>query len=384
MFLNDYLVRTMLLERLIGVFVYFALVISTYSALKKSASAKQFKFVLNVCLAIFTILAYIYIPSSDADLYRWRRITEGWRGVPFSSFFNEHLRNNTTPVAYLVMYLCAQLNIEGILPAVCSIVFYFNFFSILKDYQVKGNENNYQDKTSLAFFVFMSSGAFLEVVSGIRCFVAFSFIAKSFYYEIYRDRKMTRSIPVYIIASMIHNAVIPIIGIRILHMVFQRTTNAKRKLFNIVVVVIFIMFAYRYGRGFIDAAFIKANNYINGDTYSYIWEYIIGAIQWMLFAYLVNKCQKSDGISVQLMNILQISKLFLLVEAIFIFEYNIFHRMILVSSFLVIPIVSYIHASKDKNARIISVIMLTSELVLLIACARGNLCGYKFFLLNNS
>ena len=167
-------------------------------------------------------------------------------------------------------------------------------------------------------------------------------------------------------------------------MVFQRATNTKRKILNTGVAIAFGMFAFRYGRGFIDAAFTKANNYIDGDTYSYIWEYIIGGLQWIMFAYLINKCQKQDDVSIQLKNIMQICKLILIVEAVFVFEYNIFHRLILVSSFLVIPIVSHIQATKEKNARIISVIMLTSEMILLIACARGNLCGYKFFLLNNT
>lgn len=384
MFQNYYLERTMLIERLTGVLIYFIVVLMSYGSIKKSNSAKKYCSVLNVSLLLFVILAYIYIPSSDADLYRWQNITESWRGIPFKTFINQHLINNTTPMAYLVMYICAQINIKGLLPAICSAVFYHNTFSIFKDYQTNENNENFKDKTSLAFLVFMSSGCFLEVISGIRCFVAFSFIAKSFYYEIYRDRKIIRSIPPYIVASMIHNAVIPIIGIRILYMIFQRTTNTKRKIFNAAVVAVFIVFAYRYGKSFIDAAFIKANNYIYGDTYSYIWEYIIGGIQWFIFAYSINKCRKLNSISVPLMNIIQISRLFLIVEAVFIFEYNIFHRLILVSSFLVIPIISHIQTSKEKNDKIISVIILMSELTLLIACARGNLCGYKFFLLNNT
>ena len=384
MFQSDFLTRTMLIERLTGVFVYFSISILSYNSIKKSNSIKQFSSTLRICMILLVILAFLYIPSTDADLYRWRIISDSWREIPLKTFFNNHLINNSTPIAYLIMYLCVQFNIKGMLPAICAAAFYHNSFSILKDLQAKEMKGKYQDNTSLAFFVFMSSGAFLEVISGVRCFVAFSFIAKEFYYEIYNERKIVRSIPVYIFASLIHNAVIPIICIRFLYFLFQKTNSTKRKILNACVIVAFIVFVYRYGSNFIDAAFIKADNYISGDTYSYTWEYLIGGIQWLLFAYIIYYCQKTQEASIELLNIIKINKWFLLIEALFIFEYNIFHRMILLSSFLIIPIVSFLQSSKEKNQRAISIVFLTVSLVMLIACARGNLCGYKFFLLSNN
>lgn len=382
MYLDDYLNRTMLVERATGVLSYCIIVIVTYIRIKKSTSAKQLSHILNICTLALGILAYFYIPAQQADLYRWLKISENWKALPFYDFAKKYLSNNSTPLAYLIMYFCAQTRYSGLLPAICALTFYHNSFLILKDIQMPSDINDYKENVSTSFFLFMASGAFLEVISGVRCFVAFSFIARSFYFEIYRKRSIVKSIPFYIIAALIHNAVIPIIGIRLLYFAFQRFENNRKRLINLIAAFFLVIIALSVGYTYIGYAFNKANNYIFGDSYSYFWEYIIGVLQWLIIIYINSTIKKQKNDSLQIRNVISINSLFLAVEALLFFEYNIFHRMMLLSSLLCLPNVVELQKQNKNNNEVITNILTSSWIVLLLACARGNLCGFKFFLLH--
>ena len=80
---------------------------------------------------------------------------------------------------------------------------------------------------------------------------------------------------------------------------------------------------------------------------------------------------------------IKINKLLLIIEIAFAYEYNIFHRLVLVSSLLIIPIIKLFNENKDQSNKTLSNLKLAAVLIIMIACARGNLCGYKFFLLSS-
>ena len=381
MSLIDFLNRTMIIERMIGICVYLFLTLYIYNKLNKCTTKRNLNLYYNVCIVILGLMAFFYIPKQEADLYRWLEITKSWKNLSFTDFYDRLLSKSGTPIAYMLMYLCSKVDISGLLPCVCAVVFYINVFSVLKDISYQNISDDKLGNEGFLFIVFMSAGSFLEVISGVRCFVAFSFIAKAFYFEIYRDRKIIWSFPIYIVAAFTHNAVIPIIVIRLIYYIFQKSQNIIKKLFNLAIIILCSFVIYHYGKIYITSSFDKANGYISNQSYSYFWEYVIGALQWILFLYIILKTQKLANYPISLRNIIGINKLLLFTELLLCFEYNIFHRMILISSIMILPALNHLLLYERENMRHYRFVRNMTILVFVIACVRGNLCGYRFFTL---
>ncbi len=77
----------------------------------------------------------------------------------------------------------------------------------------------------------------------------------------------------------------------------------------------------------------------------------------------------------------------LVMEAVLVRSYSIFHRYGNFSMYIMFPMMAAVleeEKKKDplsKSSRYESVVMFTSCFMLLLACFRGDLCGFKFFLL---
>ena len=377
------LTSTMLLERLAGVGVYALSLGYFYNKIQHARSAQSIARYLNHYLILLCIMAFFYIPGTSADIYRWRNLAEPWKNVSFSWFWNNRVLQSRTPLGYLLIYSCQMTGINGLLPMVCALGFFGNVFHIIKCESEK--ENRSPDSIAVVLLFFMSSGVFLEVISGIRCMLSFSIVLRCVYDEIYDNKGFIRHIPFYIMAGLLHNAALPLIGLRLISMLFEGKKTKVLTFINAIAAVITAVLAIRFGNDYIDAAFNKANSYTTRNVYSYSWEYIIAGMGLIVLAWTLWKFKnrypyqwKNEKAGLRYLLPLLIG------DVVFVGTYSIFHRYFTALTITSIPILLCFLNMEEKNGLVGArkLLVQMSILILLLACVRGNLCGYKFFLLD--
>ena len=369
-----------LYERIIGIGTYLVALIITCLLIKKSNN-KSLSKILFAYTVMLTIIAFFFYPPTGADLYRLNIIMKEYtlNEVPEIIMY---AKKSFSPLSVLYMYAIGKTNINGLLPAITTFIFYSNIFYILK-------KSTYISKTtpknlSILLVFIMSTSTFFEVISGIRTMLAFSIIARCFFEEIVENKNIIKNIILYIIAALLHPIAIAVIIIRILFLIIQ-TDNKKKKVINIALTVLIIaislIFAQKYITGMMDQAVL----YLSTREFSYSWEYIIGGltllyiieIQYIYKKYIRNKKQK-NGFD----NVYRFSIILNVIILALSFEYNIFHRLVILNSIIIIPIyikvIKYL-ISDRKKINYYKFFTILNMIILIIECSRGNLSSLKFF-----
>lgn len=378
----SFLQSTMIIERLFGVGTYVLLLGYYFNKIQNATNTKWIDKYLNHYLIILCVLAFFYIPGQSADLSRWREMAEPWENVGFGWFWEHRVLTSTVPVGYLLVYLCQITGINGILPMVCALGFFGNVFHMIKCEAKRENVN--ADSVALTLLLVMASGVFLEVISGVRCMLAFSIVVRCAYDEMRGGKKFLLHIPFYVLAVLLHTAAIPLVGIRLVCMLFEKKRSPILIFINASFVLVSILIALRIGSDYIDAAFEKAGVYTSHNVYSYTWEYIIAAIGILLIlsiVYKLKRCYPNEWLETKSSGRYLI--LILAYTLIFFNTYSIFQRFFSASLISTIPIAMTLFSCENQNGRwkMRRRAVLTLLVILLLACTRGNLCGYKFFYL---
>ena len=378
----SFLQSTMLIERLFGVGTYVLLLGYYFNKIQNASNTRMIDKYLNHYLIILCILAFFYIPGQSADLSRWRQMAEPWKNVGFGWFWEHRVITSTVPIGYLLVYLCQTTGINGILPMVCALGFFGNVFHMIKCEAKRENVN--ADSVAMTLFLVMASGVFLEVISGVRCMLAFSIVVRCAYDEMRLEKKMLLHIPFYVFAVLLHTAAIPLVGIRLVCMLFEKRKSPILTFANVLFVLISILMALRIGTDYVDAAFEKAGSYTSHNVYSYIWEYIIAAIGILLIlsiVYRMKRCYPNEWCETKASGRYLI--LILACSLAFASTYSIFQRFFSASIISSIQVAMTLFSCENMNGRWKKrrQVYLISLVILLLACTRGNLCGYKFFYL---
>lgn len=382
----ELLKTTMLIERLSGVFVYFIALLIMFLLLRKAATYEKFSKILNVYLAVLTVMAFFYIPESSADLSRWFSIGAEWVEWPFSRFFIHQILTQPTPVAYVLIYFCSFVGINGLLPAICSFIFHYNIFSIAKF--LYKNKLGTAKTIALSLLFVMSMGRFLEAISGVRCLVALAILANCFIKEMFSENEadiFKKNIPFCLIAALMHLFAFAIYGLRILVFFFDifvkkgidLSDKKKIKKYLLIAGAIFLVL-HRY----IFAIARKAVSYLFTSKYYYFWEYLIAIIIFItIICVLVYLYKNRKDIKMEnILNLMKLNVVFIVIELLCCYQYSIFHRTVTFSAILMMPLITHFLNMGEKNKRDM-VIFIISMIILVLACARGDLCAYKFFLI---
>lgn len=371
-------------ERLIGISI-FAILLSVICILVLFSKPNNIGRILFFYTLLLTIMAYLFVPNPGADLYRLIPIMDAYSNASREEILNLMLNSNT-PFSVLYLYLIGFLNSPGFLPAITAFIFFFNIFYILKKSAIYlGSKSR---DVALVLLLFMSSGIYFEVISGIRNMLAFSIITVCFFKEVIEKKSIIKNIVWYIAASLIHPAALALTLIRFIYFSFQSKHNFKTRILYSIILISGISILFINAPQYLNFMIEKASSYISGGAYSYIWEYLIGVI---IFIYII-WCQvlfysinKNDQVSKNIYNFNKFSILISLILIIFILEYNTFHRFILLNSIIVIPVTLYILNStffnKKSKAYFKITLMYLSILLLMLASSRGNLSSLKFFIL---
>lgn len=370
-----------LVERVCSVLLYLIVVVSTYALLRQAKSETRFSRVLNVCLLILTVMAFFYIPGESADLYRIRLRIHSMESWTIANF-RLSLINSSSPGADVLYFLMSKTNIDGLLPALTCFVFFGNIFYIIKQERKLGRSGSIALASS--FLYIMSQGLFLGVISGIRNSIAFALILRALYDDFALGKKHIFNYLLCIIAVSFHIAAAPIVAVYLFFSIYDYWKNRKKIMtfVSLLVFIIVVFWAFRPEFSLIDLIVDKAVVYTSGGVYSYFWEYIIVTISLLFLIVVLYKYRRESKYS--LLRTMYIISSIIMVGVVLLFRnYTIYHRYGNFVMYLSLPIISNaIETSlKQNDHSLYMLINYGSFLVFFIACVRGDLCGYKFFLM---
>lgn len=377
MTLYNWLNNTMVIERITGVGVYTLALVVVCLLLINARTSRRVSFILNTYLIALCVMAFCYIPGPDEDLWRIRAYAASWLKQDFGTFFQYNVINSANPTANLFIYACSMTGIDGFLPMACALVYYGNALYIFKDLY---NRQRYSARSlSIALFFLMATGNFLQIISNVRTFAAMSVVARCVYDETINNKPIIRNALWYCVAALTHSIVLVICVLRFFMLLFSRTQTIRKKIRNIFITMAIFVFVYALGRDYIDAAIYKAMKYLTGDAYSFAWSYWISGI--LTFVVVCTCFGRHQNISDGLKNMRGYVLLIIAIACIFSFEYSIFHRLTLFASLLVIPYLGK-RIDSSKNTGFSIFVFICSLVMLAISVTRGNLSGYKFFLMS--
>lgn len=369
-------------ERLVGVVTYvFILIVFCLYINNKQVKGKKLARLLNIYKFILCIMAFFYIPTSTADLSRLIVEMHYFSAKSFLSIMSLAF-SSVDPARILYMYFIGKIGIDGLLPAASCFIFFSCVFKIIIDSSERFDTDS--KSISLCLFLFMILGKFLEVISGIRCLMALSVVCYCIYEELVEGKKFIFYIPLYIFSALMHQATFALVIIRVMFLLFQRSRNGLKRVINYTIMLVLLIILLRTSF-FENGVMITFQGYISKAGYFYIWEYLISMFSFIIYIITIVQFKKTICDNVYLKNLLRFIVFLCIFVALFSFEYSIFSRYGTVLSILMIPIFNYIvnkmNQKKGAYRNYCFVLYVYMFFTFLIACSRGNLSGFKFFIL---
>ena len=129
----------------------------------------------------------------------------------------------------------------------------------------------------------------------------------------------------------------------------------------------------------------------NTKEYTYIWEIVIGLIETFETLYVLNKYRRklvdsgSEAEEYRLKNLYLFTLIWTIVSVISLpFSYAVFRRYTMLCTVTSIPLVAFLFGAdieKSESKRTFRFLFGVSFLIFALSGVRGDLCGYKFFVL---
>lgn len=375
-------------ERLISLgFFFLAILIACY--LMSRIKGKQYRVILALYLLVLTGFAWCYEPYITADLYRLRQYVEAWINLSFEGAF-DYACHTTTPSWILFSYFTNQIGNQNWMQSIACLWCYGNIFIVLSKV-IDRFDLKRTDRGCLLFYIMSVGTLYLQTISGIRTMLGFSIVFLCVYREYFEGKSAIWDLPFYIIAGLFHPAVLVLVGLRFIGLALERKSGIKRILnilFSVIVVEIGLYYAYDY----LLVANDKAVDYMTNDAeYTYMWEYLIGCIEIVQILFLCYWWKKGtpslcNGENWSIHSYVVMNALFTLGCICFMpLSYAIFRRFTIFATMLSLPILgAFLQRCAIERKRGVLwarwAINLMSLIIMFISFARGDLCGYKFFL----
>lgn len=382
-----------LFERLIGVGLY-SLVLALFCFSLVGKSGKKIKRRLFFYSIILSIMAYNFVPYETADLYRIYEYVDAFQKYSFSSFLKIQVSKSNLGVSGILYWLIGQTGIPQLLPSVVTFVCYSCIFYII--YKTAEKNQISGKNVAIALLFYMSIGTYMFVISGIRCMLGISLLSFCFYRESVERKFNILHIPLYLIAALIHAFSAVLIAVRFIVSIFDTKTTPIRKIIYFIFLGVGIVLVFRNFGDYISEIMEKADSYLSGSLYSYVWEYVIAILTCMVIIYVFSKRKNIKEESNLKLNVWLLYEIALFAIALCVcWEFTIFHRLttyimpIIALPLLMTALQSNDHMRNEVNNRarpveeiplnLNSCVVMLSVLMLLIACSRGSLCSLKFF-----
>ena len=363
----------------VGTYVFFLLF---FCFLIGKVGKKGVKKVLIAYAIILALIGFFFVPNAENDLYRVHGVINDFSKIPFDTFMTKSVPASNVPVALIYYWIIGQFSINGLISFITALIFYLNIFYVFSDYAKK---NDITGKAlSLSLLIIMCNSSFMEVIGGIRAMLSFSIILRCIYNEIFNNKSLLKDIIWYVVAALIHPVSLAVIIIRLVFATFQKSKTKIKKWFLTIFSIVSLIMLFCFGNQFITAMTDKANNYINNDSYSYIWGYIITFLILVGIFVLQKKCKGFENNTIDARLSLKNNRFFSYViemlMLVFVYEYSIFSRFGNFNLLLNIPvIIYYTNTLLKNNNKSYKYLLLYFLGILLLTCVRGDLCALKFW-----
>lgn len=371
-----------LIERIVSLLVFSLLLFFTMIMIS-IINSNKYKIILVLYLFALAILAYFFIPDITMDLYRLHR--ECFYGVgPFD--WNNTLflmKRSMTPMWIFFEWIIFQLfNDVNFIQTFSWLLGGASIFYLIS-HTIDYNNIKHSNRALMLFFIMSISSFYMGFIGGIRNMLSFAIIAFCIYRESIENKIILWNIPFYLFAAFLHQAGLALILIYI----FVLATKFKNIIFKLSVFIfsiITLILLINSNSSFIDSIFNKAYNYSNNlEEYVYFWEMLIGfllQIEACIILFVYGKVNYKQ--SYKFTTIAWLSRISLLISFLGLpFSFAIFRRFASASILFSIPLCGLI-ISNYKNKKIfIYTLWIISFVVFLLSIIRGNMCGYKFFIL---
>lgn len=373
-----------LFERTTSLLVYAFALFITYQFIAKVAR-KQYKVVLFAYLIILAIFAFNYKPYITADLYRLREYIEYWIHKDLSGVLRYALKSST-PSWVLYSYVLSKFgNINWIQTITCVWCF-GNVFYII-DHEIERFELQGSFRSGLLFYVMAVGAFYLQTISGIRSMLGISIVAFCLYKETVENKSVVWHLPLWLFAALLHTSTMVLVISRFLFLLVQSQGTAKKLVMGIVVLA-GAAFSFRYLGDFISGSFEYGRGYItNSKEYTYFWEQIIGIFEtietiYVLREYRRNILRTPERAEPGKRPLYLFTLLWTVISVIALpFSYAIFRRYTMLCTITSIPLVVQLFRT-DQAKKYRGVLFCFSLVIFALSGVRGDLCGYKFFVLN--
>lgn len=382
-----------LVGRVISLMIFVAVMfISCYivSRSKKSIGTRY----LTLYVVVLGLMGFCFIPHVGADLYRIYNTMAAYASLDIGNLLNR-ISSVSTPGVPLYYFLVGQLGNKQWLPCISAIITFSFCFSLLKK-ELK-NEKTYPIYVAIALFAFMSRGLMLQIISNIRTLMALAIVAWCIYEEFYEKKKPLLLIIPYLLAASLHAMGQVMLLYRVAYLVMGKAKSPIQRILSVSLAAVAGGVVCFFGQSYISALFDKADSYVSyaqaGTGYSYGWERLLSVLSLLLTVYLISRFYKYKKLEL-LQDRCQedatstlVAFMIPLIAAdcvMFFVEFNFFQRLSWFITIATIPLlISVLRMScpYGKDKIIGRNILIYSFFVLFIACARGDLCSLKFFLL---
>ncbi len=365
------------IQRFFSVAIYAIIAIVFYDFLKtKSSNVKRILFAYTLVL---TILAYFFEPTQSMDLYRlWLTSDYYNQNRDLFQLIQVAFERWDSPVGLIFVATLSRIDYH-LVPAIAAFIFFSNIFYIISDYSRKIKISNLAVAVTVLFF--MSRGMYVELLSGIRCMLAFSIVVRLIYDEVFNKKSLTLwRLLIYLTATLLHSASIVAIAIRFLVAILFDQKGIKKILYLFLVIFVSGIYIYFFGSNFISAV-SKAEGYLTKETYSFMAEYILQSVYILLCIHVVFFLSKKYKLTISSQRDRVIFTIIVIMSCLFVNVYTIFHRYLSLAGMLAIPIILEVLGNDLKNDSYISSknLFILSCLLLFFSGMLGNLNGLRFF-----
>ena len=374
-----------LTERFVSLATY-GLILAFACWLVGSTARKQYKFVVIVYLLVLGAFAFFYRPYVTADLYRLREYMEWWIHKPLNEIFSYSLRNSA-PTWVLYSYFLRQLdNINWLQTATCLWNFGNAFYIII--HEIEHDDVRGHNKGLMLFFVMAVGALFLQTISGIRTMLGISIVAFCFYRETIEKKSFVTHMILYLFAALLHSAAMILVISRFVFLVIQYKEPTKKVLMSMLVLVLGAFSLY-YLKDYISGSFEYGQRYLlNKNEYIYIWEIIIGLFETIQTVYVLYQFRRrfryTDGME-GYSAVWKFCTLWTIISVVALpFSYSIFRRYTIFCTIIAVPLLGKLveyEQENDVRTPMLRTLWILSFIIFAISGVRGDLCGYKFFVL---
>ena len=372
-----------LIERLIGVGIY-SLLLAVICVLIAFTGIKC-KALLAIYAVILAVMAFFYEPYTTADLYRIIHTMKVYGSMSFSGFASEFLLTSSSPLPRIVYWILGKIGAYHLVSSISALICYGLFFRIMTSVAEKYSISRANIALTLIFL--MSSSIYISVVGGIRMMVAISLIAFCFFRETVENKRGFLNYLWYVCAALTHNIAFVVIAIRIFVAFFssKKRIASKIKMF-VIFSAVFASVAVIFNSFFVGIL-DKVAYYLFEESYSDVWEYIIGVLLLCFFVVLCISFRriKHKGFD-EVIPITTGAVLGSVIAVAFVNIFSFFYRLIgHIVPILAIPtLMITLEYSEEKEGRFKklsfqSIVLVFSILILALSISRGSLSSLKFF-----